>query len=128
MNNLAFFIGFSSLITHEIDAIANHEWRVLPIIRGLPDVIGMNTFIIAHVPIFAVLVALVSSPNNRTRMVSRLVISTFLLVHCLLHLLFMNHHNYEFESNISNILIFGGGIFGGLHLALEAKEKYSSST
>ena len=119
MKDLIFYLGMAALFTHEIDAMPNHEWRVLPLVRMLPDEIGMFVFVIAHVPLFALLIALVASSNDRTRTKSRLIISGFLVLHGLLHALFMNHPNYEFSYMLSNTLIFGGAAFGAIYLGLE---------
>jgi hypothetical protein len=122
MSNLFFYLGLGMLFTHELDAISNHEWRVIPILQSLPELIAMNTFILLHIPLFAVLVALVASTNLQLRERSRLGVSIFLIVHALLHLWFRNDVSYEFASTMSNILIFGGAIFGALYIASSYKD------
>jgi hypothetical protein len=116
MKNTLFYLGLGTLFTHELDAIAKHEWRILPILRSLPEQVGMNTFVLLHIPLFAVLIALVASNDERLSRLTRLGVSAFLLIHAGLHLWFANDPNYEFASNISSALIFGGALFGGLHL------------
>jgi len=128
MREIVFYLGMGALFTHELDAIPNHEWRVLPLVRMLPDDIGMIVFVIAHVPIFAVLIALVASSNDRIRTNSRLVISGLLVLHGLVHALFMNHPNYEFSSILSNTLIFGGAAFGAVYLGLQIWSKHEAET
>jgi Family of unknown function (DUF6713) len=123
MKDIVFYLGTAALFAHELDAIANHEWRGLPILRSLPDDTGMALFVAAHVPLFAILIALVSSANTRTRRNSRLVIGGFLLVHGVLHALSMRQPTYEFTSMLSNLLIFGGSACGALYLALEARHR-----
>jgi hypothetical protein len=127
MKDLAFYLGIGALFTHELDAMPNHEWRVLPLLRALPDDMGMAVFVIAHVPLFALLTALIASSNVRTRMKSRLIISGFLVVHALVHALFLNHPSYEFSSMLSNTLIFGGAVFGAIYLGLEAWSTHENS-
>jgi len=122
MNNLFFYLGLGTLFTHELDAIGNHEWRVIPILQSLPELVAMNTFILLHIPLYAVLVALVANTNVQLRERSRLGVSIFLIVHALLHLWFRNDVSYEFTSTMSNILIFGGAIFGALYLAISYKD------
>ena len=80
---------------------------------------GMFVFVIAHVPLFSLLIALVASKNNRTRTRSRLTISGFLVLHGLLHALFLRHPNCEFSSLLSNTLIFGGAALGAAYLVLK---------
>ena len=128
MREIVFYLGMGTLFTHELDAMANHEWRVLPMVRMLPNDMGMIVFVIAHVPIFAVLIALVASSNDRTRARSRLVISGFLVLHGLVHALYMNHPNYEFSSILSNTLIFGGAAFGAVYLGLLVWSRHEATT
>ena len=122
MKNVFFYLGLATLFTHELDAFSNHEWRVIPILQSLPELVAMNTFILLHIPLFAALVALVASTNAVLRKRSRLGLSMFLIVHALLHLWFRNDVNYEFASAMSNILIFGGAIFGALYLAISYRD------
>lgn len=121
MKNVFFYLGLGTLFTHELDAISNHEWRVMPVLQSLPEGVAMNTFILLHVPLFAVLVALVASTNVPIRERSRLGLSIFLVVHALLHLWFSNDVRYEFASTMSGILIFGGAIFGGIYITARYK-------
>jgi phosphotransferase system glucose/maltose/N-acetylglucosamine-specific IIC component len=118
---MAFYIGLGLLLTHELDAVANHEWRGLPLLGTLPDEAGMSVFIAAHVPLFAILIALVASKDERTRALSRLGVGVFLVVHGLLHALSAGEPTYEFSSGLSRGLIFGGSTFGALYLLLSVK-------
>ena len=100
----------------------NHEWRVLPLTSWLSDEIGMIVFVLLHIPLFVILIALVSSTHDKVRIRSRLGIGIFLMIHSVLHALFVNHANYEFSSLLSNVLIFGGALFGLVYLFLEYRE------
>ena len=114
----ALYLGLGTLFTHELDAMSNHEWRVLPLLSRLPDSTGKLVFIYAHIPLFAVLVALLASHNTVVRERARWGISAFLVLHGILHFLFFEHPHYEFASASSNILIFGGAGLGAIYLAL----------
>ena len=128
MINLVFYLGIGTLFTHELDAMLNHEWRVIPIIRALPDDRGLLVFVAAHVPMFAVLVALISSRNPKTRITTRIGLGVFLIFHGLLHILFKEHPAYEFTNILSNLLIFGGSTLGIIYLALEWNKKRRNAT
>ena len=128
MKNLVFYLGFGTLFSHELDSMLNHEWRVIPIIRTLSDETGAMVFVVAHIPIFALLVAWVSSKNPKTRRTTRIGIGLFLVLHGLLHILFKDHSAYEFSSMLSNVLIFGGSILGVTYLALEWIGKRRNAT
>ena len=121
IRSIAFYLGLGALFTHEIDAIPNHEWRGMPLLGTLPDETGMWVFIAAHVPLFAILIALVASQHERIRWLSRLVISVFLVVHGLLHALSASDPTYEFSSGLSRLLIFGGAALGAVYLVLPFK-------
>ncbi len=128
MKDLLFYLGFGTICAHELDSMLNHEWRVMPLIRALPEETGMMVFVAAHIPIFAVLVALVSSKNLRTRRLSRLGVGLFLVLHGALHILFKGHPAYEFENSFSNILIFSGSFIGIMYLILAWNEKARCTT
>jgi hypothetical protein len=123
MRDFFFHLGIACLCTHEIDAMPNHEWRVLPLLNGLPDDVGMLVFVAGHVPLFAAIFASVSSLQPRTRKLSRVAICVFLLLHGVGHWLFVGQSSYEFSSMLSNMLIFGGATFGALFLVLEWRER-----
>ncbi len=122
LKEAAFYLGFGSLLTHELDAMSNHEWRLLPVLRALPDETGMMVFVALHVPLFAVLLALVASSRPRMRRLSRLAVAGFLVLHAGLHVLFMGHQGYEFSSWLSETLIFGGALCGVVYLVLALRE------
>lgn len=112
MKNFFFYLGIALLCTHEMDAMPNHEWRVLPIMRALEDAVGEIVFVLAHIPLFAVLIGLVASLNSRVRRTSRFWVAVFMIVHSGLHFAFSGHHAYEFDSMLSSGLIYGAAICG----------------
>jgi hypothetical protein len=112
VKSLFFYLGLALLFTHELDSMPNHEWRVLPLLRSLPDSTGESVFVLAHVPIFALTIAYVASLNQHTRKLARDIASGFFIVHAILHILFSGHLNYEFASLLSSLLIFGAAICG----------------
>lgn len=115
---VVFYAALGMLFTHELDAVLNHEWRVMPLIRSLPDDFGMNVFVAAHIPLFAGIIAAVASQNDKTRRLTRIVICTFLVIHAGLHFGFSNDPAYEFGAPLSAILIYGGAAIGALYLLL----------
>lgn len=126
MKDIAFYLGLGTLFTHELDAVPNHEWRGLPLLQGLPDETAMAVFVAAHVPLFAILIALVASTRPQVRHLSRLAIAVFLLLHGVLHAMSIGQAHYEFSSTLSNILIFGGSALGAAYLLLDAKETFTT--
>ena len=120
IKRLIFFLGMATLVTHELDAVANHEWRVLPLTGWLPDHIGYTAFTFLHIPLFAVLIALLTSKQTKVRHHTKIGICLFLIIHALLHVAYMGSLHYEFSQISSNILIFGGAALGALFLIFEA--------
>ena len=126
MRNALFYLGIGALFTHEMDAIANHEWRVLPILQSFSEETAFTAFSLLHIPLFAVLIALVSSSNPRVRRLSRIGVSVFLLAHAGLHMLYTGRTDYEFDSLLSIFLIYGGALAGGLYLVVSRRESVRS--
>ncbi|MEL6449399.1 MAG: DUF6713 family protein [Pseudomonadota bacterium] len=128
MKSAIFYLGLALLCTHELDAMPNHEWRVLPLLRLLEDAVGQSVFVVAHVPLFAIIIGLVASLNVRRRRNSRIAVAVFLVAHTFLHWLFSDHPHYEFDSMLSSALIAGAGLCGAFYLAFEWAGKGSDST
>jgi len=123
MKNLIFYSGLGLLFTHELDAMPNHEWRVMPVLRGLTDDFGADIFLLAHVPIFAIIVALVASLSPNVRAKTRLVASAFLVIHGILHIAFSGQPAYEFSSSVSMFLIYAAAGCGLLYVLLDVLDK-----
>lgn len=128
MKAIAFYLGLGMLFAHELDAVPNREWRLLPVLSSLSDETAMAIFIFSHVPVVAILLAFVSSQNLTIRNRSRLALCIFLAAHAALHIAFSGHTEYEFSSRLSSVLIFGGAIFGAIYCGLEARDRYSRIT
>ena len=116
MKNVLFYTGLALLFTHELDAMPNHEWRVLPVLNSLSDSVGEQTFVLLHIPLFAVVIGLIASLNRRVRARARIVVGGFLVVHGVLHFLFSGHPAYEFSSTMSFALILGAAACGLAYL------------
>jgi len=115
MKNTAFYLGISLLFTHELDAMSNHEWRIIPGLSALPEAAGAATFLIAHVPLFALVIAFIASLNPKIRDRARNIACGFLLVHAVAHYLFSSHSAYEFSSVLSAVLIYGAAFCGAAY-------------
>lgn len=118
MKNLIFYLGFATLITHELDAMTQSEWRLLFILRSLPDQIASFTFVVVHIPLIAGLLWVTNHKFISIRHWSRILVSTFLMVHIGLHKLLEHQPDYTFNSLLSLGLIYGGGLIGFIYLGL----------
>jgi hypothetical protein len=115
MQTLLFYLGFATLITHELDAMTQSEWRLLFILRRLPEEMASSTFVIAHIPLIAALLWLTHNESSPIQYWSRIAVATFLVVHAGLHKLLEHHPKYTFNSLLSHSLIYGGGLLGLLY-------------
>lgn len=118
LKNLSLYIGVAMLMTHELDAVMNQEWRVLPLTSWLDPEVGYQVFLWAHVPLFALFLGALSNSSEKIRTVASKVLAAFLIIHSGLHLAFSTHENYEFTSFSSNLLIYGGAIYGLIYITL----------
>lgn len=115
-----FSLGLSLLLAHELDAVRAGEWRLLPVLRSLPDARGRDAFILVHVPLFTALIWLAASSSATTRFWFQAAVDAFLVVHVMLHRAFVRHPAYDFHGALSRGLIVGAGAVGALHAALLA--------
>lgn len=101
----------AALLTHELDAVKRHEWRVLPLTSFLPERWGEQIFIWIHVPLIWAILAWSGVPGFR------LGLSLFAVVHVGLHWLYRRHPAYEFNNPSSWALILLAGVFGAAYVA-----------
>jgi len=104
---------FYWLMAAELDAMKRHEWRILPLLRHLPDNVGEQIFIWIHIPLF-VLFFWVSWLG--TESIFAMALSLFAILHVGLTWLLRNHPAFEYNNPSSWLLICLPGLFGGLHL------------
>jgi hypothetical protein len=108
-----FMLSFALMIAHELDAVANHEWRVLPLTSFLPDNLGFIFFVTLHIPLIWALLRYGFGANPT---LTRDLFCGFCVVHVGLHWLFRHHPAYEFDSIMSKTLIGLTGICGLIYL------------
>lgn len=109
---LIFYMNLAWLMTHELDAIQHHEWRILPLTSWMNEGWGYRIFVVAHIPLFAVLMATSHVQGMQ------IAVDVFLLIHVGLHWLFRNHPDNTFNNPLSHILIVGVSPFAIGHLVL----------
>jgi hypothetical protein len=116
-------VGVAFLMTHELDAVMNSEWLVLPLTSWLSPTVGYEVFLWFHVPLFAVILTLLTSSSNRVREITASTLSVFLIAHAGLHWLFSDHQHYEFSSISSKLLVYGGAVIGVFYLIINQMRK-----
>lgn len=115
-----FLLGFALFASHEIDAALAAEWRLLYVLRGLPEPVAASAFTLLHVPVFGALLWLLFHPQGAVVCWARRAFMAFLVVHAALHARLSGDPAYAFEGWDSNGLIFGAGLAGLLYLGAEA--------
>ena len=112
-----YYLGLAFLFTHELDAVTHSEWRLLLVLRSLPDDAASAWFVGLHVPLFFLILWLSHARHDRLRSGVRSVVAAFLVVHAALHFLLSSQEAYEFAGALSNALILGAAACGILFLA-----------
>lgn len=115
MHSLFYFLMLALFITHELDAVRRHEWRLFPVLSSLPERVGEQLFVWLHVPLFA---ALFYVGAGEPTSVVAFALSIFSILHIGLHWLYRNHARNEFNNFRSWTIIVATGVFGTLHLLL----------
>jgi len=118
MNSLVFYLGVALLLTHELDAVVQSEWKLLYSLRRLPEEISANVFIALHVPLITVILWLTHHELATVRDGARLVMALFLMVHGGLHYRLRDRPNNTFTSALSLALIYGAGLCGALYITI----------
>jgi len=114
-SDLTFYAVVALLLAHELDAVARHEWRLLPVLRGLPDATAVRLFVALHVPVVVASFQFASHPSESLRVRFQLGVDAFAVVHVGLHALFAHHPDYEFDGPLSKLWIRGAGAVGVAH-------------
>lgn len=112
-----FWVGLAFILTHEMDAVQRHEWRIFPLTFWLDDKWGYWAFTGVHVPLYVALFwYLVGDGSLNISLVRGLNI--FFMIHVGLHLLFLRHPKNEFTGLFSWLIIVGAGVAGLLDLLM----------
>ncbi|MEM7434783.1 MAG: DUF6713 family protein [Myxococcota bacterium] len=120
--DLLFFTGLALLLCHELDAVAQSEWRLLPYLSTLPDGEAYTLFVLLHIPLFALLLWWAGSLSAKVRKRTQLTIDAFMVFHAGLHFALRHQADYTFHSTLSEMCIFGAGAVGLLHAVLRIRQ------
>ena len=105
-----FYIGLSLFLIHEMDAIHHEEWKMFPILSNLSDKQGYIIFVSLHIPIFVLIFWLIT--NISAAEVFATIFDAFMIIHFLLHILFLKHKKNKFKDSFSWSIITGVAICG----------------
>ncbi len=110
-----YYATVAALLTHELDAVKRHEWRVLPLTRWMPEPLGEQVFLWLHVPL---VFALLWYGGRSAPGAFRAGVATFAVVHVGLHWAFRRHPASEFHGPSAWGLILLAGACGVGYLAV----------
>ena len=112
-----FWLAFSFLLTHEMDAVRRHEWQIFPLLARInDDERGFIIFTALHVPLYGFLFWGLFKNGTTINQSFAAGFDIFCIIHVLLHLLLIKHPKYQFNNWFSWALILGAGIAGGVDL------------
>lgn len=111
-----FYLALSFIIIHEMDAVRCKEWRIFPLVALLDDKTGFQVFMLAHIPLFYLLLWGLMDQENPSSLI--LGLNYFFILHLLAHLLFLRHPKNEFKDWMSWLWIIGAALFGGIDLLI----------
>lgn len=127
MREPLFAVGLALLLSHELDAVKHAEWQVLPLLRWLDDASGYIVFVLAHVPLFTVMLWALAHRSPAVRHNTRIGLAAFMVVHAGLHWAFHADPHYHFSGGLAHGLVGGAAIFGALYLAAALAARPSRS-
>jgi hypothetical protein len=113
--NVLFTLMLATLFTHELDAVTHSEWRLLYILRSLPDEQARTWFVAIHVPLFGALMAVSYHAKAALQRGCRIGMALFCIVHALLHIRLRDDPFYTFHSPLSWGLILCAAALGLLY-------------
>lgn len=118
MIDFLFYLAFATLLAHELDAVHKHEWRILFVLRSLPDPTARRAFVLLHIPLVAFLLWLVGHPSETVRLASQVGLDSFMVIHAGLHRRLEPGAAVTFKTPFSRALIYGAALLGLLHLGV----------
>lgn len=127
MPTLFYYLGISTLFTHELDAVMRTEWRLLYILKDMSDQSAYPIFVALHVPAFFLFFWLGHHPIHRVQSTFRLIAAAFLVVHAGVHFYNANSPQNYFEGPLSNILIYAAAVCGLVYIVLVWREYAQNS-
>jgi hypothetical protein len=101
-----FLLALSLLLVHELDAVRCREWRIFPLTAFLDDTIGMRVFILAHIPLFAIILFYTSRSLWAGGDGFSLGMALFCVVHAFVHWAYERHPKCEFRNPLSRAIIW----------------------
>lgn len=107
IHDIIFYIGLSLFVVHEMDAVRRNEWKMFKFLSTLKPKIGYMVFSILHLPFFVLIFWGLFSAHQGLRHDFIMFLNLFFIIHFFIHLAFIRHHDNEFRSVFSWLIISG---------------------
>ncbi|WP_353527779.1 DUF6713 family protein [Dysgonomonas capnocytophagoides] len=115
-DNILFYSGLSLFLIHEMDAIRHKEWKMFPILSSLSDRLGYIIFTCLHIPLFIGIFWFLANASIREIFIKTFDI--FMIIHLILHVIFLEHRENKFRNLFSWLIIIGISLCGCFDLIL----------
>jgi hypothetical protein len=113
IDHVFFYLGLCFILTHELDAVRQREWAIFPGLSRLDDRRGYVVFTALHVPLYLLLFWEVTGTHGAGAYPNVITgLSSFMIVHLVLHILFTRHPENRFTGPFSWFLIAGAAVCG----------------
>ena len=98
-----------------MDAVRKQEWRMIAVLKDMPDEKAYCIFTILHIPLYVLIFLLLLFDNT---LVVFFTIDIFLILHSLLHIGFSKHSENNLKNGFSKSIIFISGLLALIHLQI----------
>ena len=115
--NILFALAFALLLTHEMDAIRNQEWKMFIGLKELPEETAYRIFLLLHLPLYLIILVLLTTDLVGIGMI---IVDVFLIFHTILHYFFRHHPENQLTNRLSKGIINAAGVAALLHFVIAA--------
>lgn len=112
--NGLFALELALLLTHEMDAVGQKEWKLFIFLKDLPQQAAYWVFTLPHIVLYALVLFFLLLKCT----IIFYVVDLFLICHLLLHFFFRKHPENQLTGFWSKLIINSAGIIAGIHLFL----------
>jgi hypothetical protein len=122
-----FALMLALTLGHELDAVAQSEWRLLPALSLLEDHLARPLFVALHVPLVAALIVGLFVIDEPGRQRVRAGFAAFMAIHVVLHATLEVPGVSSFDDAFSRAYITGAGLLGAVGLVLMGAQRRRSA-
>ncbi len=110
MAKFLFILIISLFLVHEMDSVRNKEWRMMAVLKNMPEDAAFKLYTGLHIPLFFFILFIMVQSGPQMSLAFCIIMDVLLVAHTLIHFFFRRHKNNSFESVFSNVLIYIVGV------------------